>query len=79
VLDGQTASAFLRAREGTGNGLELGSDLGRITRQQQVIKAAIARVQSSRVLTGPVTVMAVLAKALWTRPDADADAQPVTC
>jgi LCP family protein required for cell wall assembly len=63
VFDGQTSIAFLRARTGTGNGLEIGSDLGRIGSQQQFIKAAIAQVQSRHLLTDPATVMAVLDKA----------------
>jgi LCP family protein required for cell wall assembly len=60
VFDGTTALAFLRARTGTGNGLETGSDLGRIERQQQLIDALAAQVQSTDVLTDPGTLMPLL-------------------
>lgn len=63
VLDGSTSIAFLRARYGTGNGLELGSDLARIERQHQFMQAAIAKVQNGHLLTDPATVMAVLDRA----------------
>jgi LCP family protein required for cell wall assembly len=60
VLDGATAIAFLRARSGTGNGLELGSDLSRIVRQQQFIDALTAKVQGDGVLKNPQTLLQVL-------------------
>lgn len=60
TFDGTTALAFLRARTGTGNGLELGSDLARIERQQQLIDALAAQVQSARLLADPGTLMPVL-------------------
>jgi LCP family protein required for cell wall assembly len=60
TFDGTTALQFLRARTGTGNGLEMGSDLARIERQQQLIDALAAQVQSTDLLTSPGTLMPVL-------------------
>lgn len=60
TFDGTTTLAFLRARTGSGNGLELGSDLARIERQQQLIDALAAQVQSTDLLTDPGTLMPVL-------------------
>ncbi|RMI04743.1 LytR family transcriptional regulator [Cellulomonas triticagri] len=60
VFDGTTALAFLRARTGTGNGLEMGSDLARIERQQQLIDALAAQVQSTNLLTDAGTLLPVL-------------------
>lgn len=60
TFDGTTALAFLRARTGTGNGLEMGSDLARIERQQQLIDALAAQVQSASLLADPSTLMPVL-------------------
>jgi LCP family protein required for cell wall assembly len=60
TFDGSTALAFLRARTGTGNGLEMGSDLARIERQQQLIDALAAQVQSASLLADPSTLMPVL-------------------
>ncbi|HEY0215201.1 MAG TPA: LCP family protein [Cellulomonas sp.] len=60
VFDGTTSLAFLRARTGTGNGLELGSDLARITRQQQFMDALTAQVTDSGLLTDPGRLLPVL-------------------
>lgn len=60
VFDGTTALQFLRARTGTGNGLEMGSDLARIERQQQLIDALAAQVQGTGLLTDPGTLLPVL-------------------
>ncbi|WP_282945489.1 LCP family protein [Cellulomonas endometrii] len=60
VFDGTTALAFLRARTGTGNGLETGSDLGRIERQQQLLDALAAQVQGTDVLADPGALMPLL-------------------
>lgn len=60
VFDGTTALAFLRARTGTGNGLEMGSDLARIERQQQLIDALAAQVTSTNLLTDAGTLLPVL-------------------
>lgn len=60
TFDGTTTLAFLRARTGSGNGLEMGSDLARIERQQQLIDALAAQVQSTDLLTDPGTLMPVL-------------------
>ncbi|MBT0993818.1 LCP family protein [Cellulomonas sp. DKR-3] len=59
-LDGRTAIQFLRARSGTGNGLELGSDLARIGRQQQLIDALTAKIRSDELLADPVALLRVL-------------------
>lgn len=59
-LDGRTAIQFLRARTGTGNGLEVGSDLARIGRQQQLIDALSAEVRSDELLGDPVALLRVL-------------------
>jgi anionic cell wall polymer biosynthesis LytR-Cps2A-Psr (LCP) family protein len=60
TFDGTTALAFLRARTGTGNGLELGSDLARIERQQQLIDALATQVRATDLLADPGTLMPVL-------------------
>lgn len=60
VFDGTTALAFLRARTGQGNGLELGSDLARIERQQQLIHALAGQVRDANLLADPGTLMPVL-------------------
>lgn len=60
TFDGTTALAFLRARTGTGNGLELGSDLARIERQQQLIDALAAEVTSTDLLADAGSLMPVL-------------------
>lgn len=60
TFDGTTALAFLRARTGAGNGLEMGSDLARIERQQQLIDALAAQVQNANLLADPGTLMPVL-------------------
>jgi len=60
TFDGTTALAFLRARTGTGNGLELGSDLARIERQQQLIDALADEVMSTDLLADAGTLMPVL-------------------
>ncbi|UZN02976.1 LCP family protein [Cellulomonas sp. S1-8] len=49
-LDGWQAIGFLRARHGTGMGLELGSDLTRITRQQAFVQAAVRELLGKDVL-----------------------------
>ncbi len=60
VFDGRTTLAFIRARKGTGNGLELGSDLARITRQQQLLGALVTMVQSRSLLRDAPTLLSVL-------------------
>ncbi|WP_052366853.1 LCP family protein [Paraoerskovia marina] len=51
VIDGETAINFLRARKGTGFGLEMGSDLARIERQQAFVDAAVHEVSQKNLLT----------------------------
>jgi LCP family protein required for cell wall assembly len=71
-LDGRTTIQFLRARSGTGNGLELGSDLARIGRQQQLIDALSAKIRSDELLGDPVALLRVLdavARALSVSPE----------
>jgi hypothetical protein len=50
-LDGYTAINFLRARQGQGMGLELGSDLKRIERQQAFFDAMLREVLSQNLIT----------------------------
>ncbi|WP_052748346.1 LCP family protein [Cellulomonas sp. FA1] len=49
-LDGRQAIGFLRARHGTGMGLELGSDLTRIARQQAFVQSAVRELLAKDVL-----------------------------
>jgi LCP family protein required for cell wall assembly len=49
TLDGTTALAYARAREGTGLGD--GSDLSRLPRQQRLLAATVATVRSKNLLT----------------------------
>lgn len=51
IIDGETAIDFLRARKGTGFGLEMGSDLARIERQQAFLDAAAHEILSKNLLT----------------------------
>lgn len=50
-IDGTTALKLVRARKGTGWGLEMGSDLGRIDRQQAVVAATIETALAKNFLT----------------------------
>ncbi|QAY62063.1 LytR family transcriptional regulator [Xylanimonas allomyrinae] len=50
-LDGHQSINFLRARGGTGMGLELGSDLARIERQQVFVDAMLREVLAQNVIT----------------------------
>lgn len=50
-LDGYTAINFLRARKGEGMGLEAGSDLKRIERQQAFFDATMREILSQNVIT----------------------------
>ncbi|GAA1711973.1 LCP family protein [Isoptericola hypogeus] len=50
-LDGYTAINFLRARQGEGMGLEIGSDLKRIERQQAFFDATMREILSQNVIT----------------------------
>ncbi|GAB2457379.1 LCP family protein [Xylanimonas ulmi] len=65
VLDGDQSINFLRARGGRGMGLELGSDLARIERQQTFVEAMLREVLRQNVITDAPrllrTVEAVLA------------------
>lgn len=64
TLDGRQSIGFLRARHGTGLGLEQGSDLTRITRQQAFVDALVRQVLAQNVITDSPrlyrTVQAVL-------------------
>lgn len=64
TLDGREAISFLRARHGTGLGLEEGSDLSRIARQQAFVDALVRQVLDQNVLTSSPrlyrTIQAVL-------------------
>jgi LCP family protein required for cell wall assembly len=50
-LDGYTAINFLRARQGSGMGLEIGSDLKRIERQQAFFDAMLREVLAQHLIT----------------------------
>lgn len=50
-IDGKTALKLVRARSGTGWGLEIGSDLKRIERQQAVLSATIATALKTNLVT----------------------------
>jgi LCP family protein required for cell wall assembly len=50
-LDGHESINFLRARKGTGMGLELGSDLERIKRQQAFIDSTMREILSQNIIT----------------------------
>ncbi|WP_435735429.1 LCP family protein [Cellulosimicrobium sp. PMB13] len=51
ALDGRTSIEFLRARKGQGMGLEMGSDLARIQRQQAFIDSAVREILSKDLIT----------------------------
>jgi LCP family protein required for cell wall assembly len=51
VLDGDQALNFVRARGGSGMGLEMGSDLTRITRQQFFVDALMRELLSQNIVT----------------------------
>ncbi|MEG3615595.1 LCP family protein [Isoptericola haloaureus] len=51
VLDGETSIQFLRVRKGEGMGLELGSDLQRIERQQAFVDSMLREVLAQNVIT----------------------------
>jgi LCP family protein required for cell wall assembly len=50
-LDGDAAIQFLRVRHGTGMGLEQGSDLRRIERQQAFVSAMVREILSKNLIT----------------------------
>jgi LCP family protein required for cell wall assembly len=64
TLDGLQAIGYLRARHGTGLGLEQGSDLTRITRQQAFVDALVRQVLDQNIVTNSPrlyrTIQAVL-------------------
>lgn len=63
-LDGKTAIQFLRVRKGTGMGLELGSDLTRIERQQSFINATLRQILSAETLADPTKTFRLINAAL---------------
>jgi LCP family protein required for cell wall assembly len=64
TLDGRQAIGYLRARHGEGLGLEQGSDLTRITRQQAFVDALVRQILDQNVVTNSPrlyrTIQAVL-------------------
>lgn len=60
TLTGNEAISFLRARHGTGMGLEMGSDLTRITRQQAFIDSAMGELLSQNVITNSPQLYGVI-------------------
>ncbi|MGW2090693.1 LCP family protein [Promicromonospora sukumoe] len=63
-LDGKTAIQFLRVRKGTGLGLEMGSDLARIERQQMFINATLRQMLSAETLADPTKTYRLINAAL---------------
>ncbi|MFD7021930.1 LCP family protein [Promicromonospora sukumoe] len=63
-LDGKTAIQFLRVRKGTGMGLEMGSDLTRIERQQAFINATFRQILSAETLADPTKTFRLINAAL---------------
>jgi len=51
TLDGYESINFLRARKGTGMGLEIGSDLERIKRQQAFLDSTMREIISQNIIT----------------------------
>ncbi|MFI2362775.1 LCP family protein [Promicromonospora sp. NPDC019610] len=51
TLDGRQSIGFLRARHGTGLGLEQGSDLTRIDRQQAFVDALVRQILAQNIVT----------------------------
>ncbi|MFD6444256.1 LCP family protein [Promicromonospora sp. NPDC060204] len=64
LLDGKTAIQFLRVRKGTGMGLEMGSDLTRIERQQAFINATMRQILSAETLADPTKTFRLINAAL---------------
>ena len=64
LLDGKTAIQFLRVRKGTGMGLEMGSDLTRIERQQAFINATFRQILSAETLADPTKTFRLINAAL---------------
>jgi anionic cell wall polymer biosynthesis LytR-Cps2A-Psr (LCP) family protein len=63
-IDGKTAIQFLRVRKGTGMGLEMGSDLTRIERQQSFINATMRQILSAETLADPTKTFRLINAAL---------------
>jgi LCP family protein required for cell wall assembly len=63
-IDGKTAIQFLRVRKGTGMGLEMGSDLTRIERQQAFINATLRQILSAETLADPTKTFRLINAAL---------------
>ena len=64
LIDGKTAIQFLRVRKGTGMGLEMGSDLTRIERQQSFINATLRQILSAETLADPTKTFRLINAAL---------------
>ncbi|MDF2808492.1 MAG: transcriptional regulator [Cellulosimicrobium sp.] len=60
TLNGHEAISFLRARHGTGMGLEMGSDLTRIARQQAFIDSAVRELLSQNIITNSPQLYGVI-------------------
>ncbi|BDZ40885.1 hypothetical protein GCM10025865_01840 [Paraoerskovia sediminicola] len=78
VLDGRTSIDFLRVRHGTGFGLEAGSDLTRITRQQAFLDAMAREVLSKNIVTDAPKLYRVVQQVLASISTSPALASPVT-
>ncbi|MBD5787092.1 LCP family protein [Cellulosimicrobium terreum] len=60
TLDGRTSIDFLRARHGTGMGLDVGSDLTRIARQQAFIDSMLREILSKNLVTNSPQLYGVI-------------------
>jgi LCP family protein required for cell wall assembly len=63
-IDGKTAIQFLRVRKGTGMGLELGSDITRMERQQAFVNATLRQILSAETLADPTKTFRLINAAL---------------
>ncbi|WP_369371515.1 LCP family protein [Promicromonospora sp. Populi] len=78
ILDGNTAIQFLRVRKGTGMGLEMGSDLTRIARQQAFINALLRQILSAETLADPTKTFRLINAALGSLSADPAIANPAS-
>ncbi|MCB7136451.1 LCP family protein [Cellulosimicrobium marinum] len=60
TIDGSTAIDYLRARQGQGMGLEMGSDLARIERQQGFIDAMVRQILAQNIITNSPQLYGVI-------------------
>jgi len=76
TLDGYTSINFLRARKGAGMGLDLGSDLERIKRQQAFVDSLLREVLRQNVITASPRLYRLVEAALRSISTGPAMASP---